>query len=346
MSSKNDPNWGLVSTFPEISGLTIGKGAEAFLREAYEDWYHQKHSKPTEAMVAWFNLHEPGSCPHCGSDAIIRFGKTANGTDRYRCLPCGRTFTPTTGTIFDSFKIPPSEWMEFLLHLFEFHSVKTAARDNRNADSTGKYWLLKVFKVLRGIQGPIVLREAAVIDEFSVRDRGGDAWRKADGSLPRGMSSNRILVATGTDPWTNRAFAIEAGRGKLSASRCLKAYAPHLGRGAWVVHDMEKSHGALFSELGLYGESYDSELCKALRDRENPLWAINNLHSYLRDFLESHPSFERALFQDWLNLFIFIWDDPADRREKVALFMELAMRCRTVMRYRDVMGRKTADAIG
>lgn len=344
MSSKNDPNWGLVSTFPEIDGLSVGKGAEAFLKEAYEDWYAQKHSRPTKAMIDWFNLHEPASCPHCGGKAV-RFGTTANGMHRHMCLGCGRTFTPVTGTIFDSFKIPPSEWMEFLLHLFEFHSVKTAARDNRNAHSTGRYWLFKVFKVLRGTQDATVLREAAVIDELSVRDRGGDAWRKADGTLPRGMSSNRILVATGIDPWTNRAFAIEAGRGKLSGRRCVEAYGPHLGKGAWVVHDMELSHRSLFSKLGLWGEAYDSAECKALKDKENPLWQVNNLHSYLRDFLESHPSFERALFQDWLNLFAFIWNDPADRREKVALFMELAMRCRTVMRYRDVMGRKTADAI-
>ena len=33
----------------------------------------------------------------------------------------------------------------------------------------------------------------------------------------------------------------------------------------------------------------------------------------------------------------------ADRRAKMALFMEIAMRKQALMRYRDVMGRKTAD---
>ena len=31
---------------------------------------------------------------------IIRFGKTKNGTQRYRCKGCGRTFTETHGTVF------------------------------------------------------------------------------------------------------------------------------------------------------------------------------------------------------------------------------------------------------
>jgi DNA-directed RNA polymerase subunit RPC12/RpoP len=32
-------------------------------------------------------------CPHCHSDAFYRYGKTANGEPRFRCLICGRQFT-------------------------------------------------------------------------------------------------------------------------------------------------------------------------------------------------------------------------------------------------------------
>ena len=85
---------------------------------------------------------------------------------------------------------------------------------------------------------------------------------------------------------------------------------------------------------------------KGLAEKQNPLRPINELHSYLRSFLESHSSFERALFQDWLNLFVFIRNGSADRRAKVALFMEMAMRKRALMRYRYVLGKKTADVFG
>lgn len=345
MNSRNDPNWGLVSTFPTI-GDGLASGAEAFLKEAYEDWYAQKHPKPTPAMVEWFNAHRPADCPRCGSARIWGHGVCESGVDRYECGHCHRTFTPVTGTVFDSFKIPPSEWMEYLLHLFEFHSVKTAARDNRNADSTGRYWLFKVFAVLRGWQDGIVLGNAAEIDEFSVRARGADARRDADGRLPRGMSGNRIVIATGIDLWNTDAFAVVAGPGKISAKRCVAAYSPHLRRNSWVAHDEEPAHNALFGKLSLYGEAWDSRFLKGLADEQNPLRPINEFHSYLRSFLESHSSFERALLQDWLNLFAFIWNRPADRRAKVALFMEMAMRKRALMRYRDVMGKKTADVFG
>jgi transposase-like protein len=34
-------------------------------------------------------------CPHCQSDAVVKYGKTSNGKERFRCQQtsqCGRTF--------------------------------------------------------------------------------------------------------------------------------------------------------------------------------------------------------------------------------------------------------------
>lgn len=72
-------------------------------------------------------------CPHCGGTHFKKSGYYGNGTRRYRCLDCGKAFSPLTGTVFDSHKIPISEWSEYVMHLFEFHSLSSSARDNRNA---------------------------------------------------------------------------------------------------------------------------------------------------------------------------------------------------------------------
>ena len=37
-------------------------------------------------------------CPHCQSDAVVKYGKTSTGTERFRCqqsAACGRTFLRT-----------------------------------------------------------------------------------------------------------------------------------------------------------------------------------------------------------------------------------------------------------
>jgi hypothetical protein len=61
-----------------------------------------------------------------------------------------------------------SEWVEFLLHLFEFHSLSTSSRDNRNVETTGIYWLSKVFATLDGCQKDVVLNGKVWFDEIFV----------------------------------------------------------------------------------------------------------------------------------------------------------------------------------
>lgn len=54
-------------------------------------------------------------------------GDYGNGTRRYRCLDCGKAFSPLTGTVFDAHKIPISEWIEYMIHLFKFHFLSSSA---------------------------------------------------------------------------------------------------------------------------------------------------------------------------------------------------------------------------
>ena len=54
-------------------------------------------------------------------------GDYGDGTRRYRCLDCGKAFYPLTGTVFDAHKIPISEWIEYMIHLFEFHFLSSFA---------------------------------------------------------------------------------------------------------------------------------------------------------------------------------------------------------------------------
>ena len=67
---------------------------------------------------------------------------------RYFCKTCGRRFTPTTGTIFEDHKLSISEWIEFLLNLFGYSSLNLNSKVNKNANTTAKYWLKKIFLLL------------------------------------------------------------------------------------------------------------------------------------------------------------------------------------------------------
>jgi transposase-like protein len=50
-------------------------------------------SGPKRYRKAKHKLVDGVSCPRCRSDAIYRYGKTANGRKRYLCQVCGRQFS-------------------------------------------------------------------------------------------------------------------------------------------------------------------------------------------------------------------------------------------------------------
>ena len=194
-----------------------------------------------------------GSCPRCGSENVRRDGRSKKtGLIVRECKGCGKKFGPLTGTVFDSRKIPLSEWIEFLVHLFQFHSVKTASLDNRNADSTGRYWLSKVFAVVEGIQEGVSLSGDVWIDEtYFPKWRSESETRR--GKRLRGLSRNQFCVLTATDGET--CVLRVCGVGKPSAARAVAGYGEMIGKGSKIIHDGDKSHNALIEAMGLRAKS-------------------------------------------------------------------------------------------
>ena len=77
--------------------------------------------------LASYRFAQGRFCPHCQSHEIVRFGKTPQGTQRFRCKDCGKTFTATSKTVFSHVKRP--ELIDEYLACMENHlSLRKAAK--------------------------------------------------------------------------------------------------------------------------------------------------------------------------------------------------------------------------
>jgi transposase-like protein len=310
---------------------------EELISATMDEWYLAKHRTLSTEEVNLINSIEPLKCHHCKSKDFIKYGKYRNGINRFKCKDCNRTFNNLTNTIFDSHKIPISEWFEYLIHLFEFHSIKSSARDNKNASSTGKYWLIKVFKILKNYQDDIVLSSDVVFDEtfFTVVE---SKRTYKDGNKLRGISKDKICVAVATDGF--RTIILSENVSKPSSKSTLDTLRNHLKPGSKLIHDDEHSHQALIKELNLKEEFCKSSYQEYLSEDENPLTPINKIHSYIKKFMRNHEGFSRDNLQDWMNLISFIINDPANRYEKLKIFLKMAISKPNLVRYRQVMSKK------
>jgi len=314
-------------------GHDILTPTQHFLSERYEIQYKERHPRLTETgEAALINAIIPETCPYCQHDGISRFGQTGNGIQRYRCKGCGKTFTPITGTIFDSHKISISEWMEYCLNIFRYVSINADSWNNRNAFTTSRYWLEKLFLVLEHYTEDIILDGRVWFDETFYSVRSDDIQVKEDGTKPRGLSKNQLCI--GVACTKNRILCMLEGTGQPTARKAYMTFGSHITEGSTLVHDEGKAHGMLIEKLHLISESYDSSEIKKLSDKDNPLNRVNEVHARLKSFLHAHTSFDRDTLQGYLNLFSFTMNPPVEHLEKVEILLNLALNTRKTLRYR------------
>ena len=312
---------------------------EKLISSTMKEWYDAKHRIASNEEIEFINSITPLACHHCMSKAFIKYGKLENGIIRYKCKECNKTFNNLTNTIFDSHKIPISEWFEYLLHLFEFHSIKSSSRDNKNANSTGKYWLIKIFEVLKNYQKKIVLSGDVVYDEtfFNVvkskkilKDGKGYRW-----------NGNSICIAVGYDGF--RTLILSQNTSKPSSKSTFETMWKHIEPYSKFIHDGDASHIKLIKFLDLKDRFCKGSYAKLLPDDQNPLTPINNIHSFIKKFMRNHEGFSTENIQDWMNLISFILNEPQNRYEKLKLFIKMAISSPKRVKYRDVMGKKTSS---
>jgi transposase-like protein len=295
--------------------------------------YEERHQPLDETGEAeMINSFEPKHCPFCQSESFIRYGHARNGVNRYKCV-CGKLFKPTTGTIFDSRKIGICEWIEYCLNIFRYVSLNADSWNNRNAISTSKYWLEKLFLTLENSQNNIVLSGTVWLDEtyYSLMLR--DCIRDENGNLLRGLSRNQICIGVATDKKHTVCFL--EGFGKPSQKRSYDTFKEHIASGSTLIHDKEKAHKKLIEKLKLKSVSYSSSDLKGLADSENPLDPVNRIHCLLKMFLNAHSGFCRDEIQDYLNLYSFVINPPSDHLEKVEKIINLVFENPKSLKYRE-----------
>lgn len=295
--------------------------------------YLERHRKISESGEAeMINSYFPAKCPFCGSSKFKKFGHSKSGVQRYMCS-CGKTFLPTTGTIFDEHRISVSEWMEYCLNLFRHVSITADSWSNKNAFTTSRYWLQKLFLTLEEVQEHAVLSEYVWFDETFYTVRSDDIARTENGGKLRGVSRNQICIGVATDKQNTLLFV--EGTGKPTQKKTLELFGSHIKPGSTLIHDKEAAHNRLVEELSLISVSYDSKELKGLPDNENPLNPVNRVHAVLTKFLNSHSGFMRSDIQGYLNLFALVSNPPYDPLEKMEMVIKMASQNPKLLRYRD-----------
>lgn len=279
------------------------------------------------------NSYVPKECPYCSSIIFYKYGRTKNLIDRYKCSQCQRTFNPLTNTIFQDRKLSIVEWIEYLRNLIQYLSINTTSWNNKNAFTTSRYWLEKVFILLNDYQTNIILSGLIWLDETFYKLKSKELVHDKNGNLLRGLSRNQMCI--GVACTLKKCICFYECNGKPSESIAYNTFCNHIEPNSTIYHDKDNSHSKLINDLSLKHYAFDSKLIKNLDSDSNPLNRINNLHNLLKQFLYAHSGFNRDHLQDFLNLFTFIMNPPKEKLEKIKLLIDKSFTIHKTLKYRD-----------
>jgi transposase-like protein len=211
-------------------GETELDATKEFLKREYDSYYANRHRKVEDSNEGdMINSYIPKKCPFCGSERFKKRGRTQSGVQRYECI-CFKTFLPTTGTIFDEHRISISEWIEYCLNLFRHVSITADSWSNKNAFTTSRYWLQKLFLTLEGVQDNVVLSGKVWLDETFYTVRSEDIVRRDNGNKLRGLSQNQICIGVATDK--EHSILLVEGTGSPSQKKTIETFRHRIQQGS------------------------------------------------------------------------------------------------------------------
>lgn len=174
-----------------------------------------------------------------------------------------------TGPIFDNAKLSVIAWADFVLQALSFESVSVMSREDRRAEAILLYWMAKLFAVLDGIQGGVVVADRVWIDEKYWPAAAKDDVRATEDKLLRVLSRNQIFIAISVDE-AGRFVFLREGFDKPGKGLTWAAFGEHIVSGSTLLHDKEYSNSMLVDRLNLINQKYDANTLKGFQTTSIP----------------------------------------------------------------------------
>ncbi|MGK5079764.1 IS1595 family transposase [Janthinobacterium sp. HLX7-2] len=193
-------------------------------------------------------------CPVCRSDHVHRHGQ-AHGLQRYRCVPCGKTFNALTGTPLAHLRYK-TRWLAYADCLLNSYSVRKAAQlldSHRNTSFRWRHRFLALAKTDR----PRCLHGIAEADEMYVlesqkgsRHMTRPARRRGGRARQRGISNQQVCILVVRDR-TGQTLDFVTGKGPLSKAKRHACLPPVIDRDILLVTDGHPAYPVFAREAGI-----------------------------------------------------------------------------------------------
>lgn len=251
-------------------------------------------NQPTPQSV--IEPHKVEACPHCGSKHFVKNG-TRNGTQRYMCRDCHKSFVPKTNTILSGTKRPLETWRKYVECMMNKWPLRRCAKECGIGLDTAFFWRHKILDALQKMQDKVQLSGISEADEtfFRLSFKGNHKKSKSGFTMPRpakkrgtpgkrGLSKDLVCVPCGVN-LDGKSIAKVSNLGKPRLTDIAKVIGGRIARGSVLVTDGLRAYAALSQDMELnHIRIPRGRHCKGVFN----IQTINSYHSMLKAFVLCH----------------------------------------------------------
>lgn len=188
-------------------------------------------------------------CPSCGLTFFKKNGHK-NGTQRYLCKNCNKSFSITTNTILNHSRIKYWQLKEFIKCLLDIKPVSEISQQVKMSKTQIYYLEIKLFKALENVYNSVKLKGIVQADEkyFRISFKGTKHEKmprktRHSGSqdLKVGINKELACVVVGIDENDNIIIEV-VGNGPASTEMLEKGLGGKIEKGSILVTDSKSSY--------------------------------------------------------------------------------------------------------
>ena len=260
---------------------------QQFVREAFFD-------------LAAGSPQEVECCPRCGGLDFVKKGKSpTDGSQRYICHDCGRTFGVKTSNAIGMSKLPVSTWMAYIECFVDALPLRACAQ--KCAVSLTSAWCMRhrLLEVIRRFCSAFSVNAgaSAELDETYFHESfKGNHSKSSTFTMPRpphkrGRSARRpnseqICVLSGVND-SGTAFFELAGRGSISRQRAMSTLKDKVKDGSIISTDRAVAYPSVLHELNVaIHNRFDSVPRRRPIFIQGTINRINAVHANLKLFMK------------------------------------------------------------
>ena len=281
-------------------------------------------------------------CIYCGSSHVVKNGTRKDGTQRFLCRDCKKSFFHTSESVTSRTRKNLSVWTSYLKCMLDKKTLRETSEECGISMSTAFSWRHKILDALHEMNGKVFLDGTVEADEtfFDVSYKGNhkrfdlprQPHKRGHSVRKKGLSSEKVCVPCAVNE-AGFSYARPGKTGKVSSDCIKKIFEKVIAPDAVLCTDNEKAYMSFARDRGIRLVQMDTDCRTISKDGRNyGIQRINAYHSRLKLFISRFHGVSTKHLGNYI-----VWNDllSGNHRNKEAFFGQLLgqLLCARITRY-------------